>query len=773
MKTQPRFILAIATALPIFAGASTGFGQSTAPAATPEQEETVKLPSFTVTSQKEDPYRAADALSISRTSGSILDAPLSVVVVPKELLSDIGANSMLDATRYMSGVSNGRAAGAGGILDRENFRGFESFSRTVDGLSMFLIPGNNGFQANFDPSFIERIEIVKGPDSILSPTGSPGGSINVITKSPELKQSDNLYVELGNYNSGKVTFDSTGPIANSKHWAYRVVAVYQDGQTYVPGSLRQQNLSAQMSYKFSDTTKLTVKYFAEQWSLFGAIANPNDDGWYVVDPSTVGTVISGRPPASTGFTYDGWNGDTTWSHRYDRVNIVTSEFTTAIANLVSMRLATAVVYDNFNQDAGYITQSVPTVTYNAAGQPVSIGAWNPASVKETATHVKSQNHDEQLQNDYAANFHPGPVSLQPVVGWSYQQGTNPPNYNKTAPLPNINLTNYSIASAVAGQPAVGSYYAPLHPANAAYTTIGVYGKANAWQYQAYGVTRAGFYDDHIFLTGGASRLWTSSTSFNFLKNPAVVNSGYLVNLSGYKDTYLGGVLFKPAKNVSAYYSYSSNAAITSFNNAPLWQTGKQHEFGMKSEFFNQRLSLTAAHFQITQTNLSSPNPVHNLDPTAPSNILTDQTNHGFEFDAIGGLTKNISVIASFTKMKLRDAFGRRQRNVPDDLLNGLINYHFTEGPLKNLNVFAGAQYQSDTAGETVTSFTGTVPNQPSFYVRGWTVVNAGAGYAWKYFNFNLNVDNVLNSKFVWQPAGRNSVSPYPGITFRFTLAIHL
>jgi iron complex outermembrane recepter protein len=762
--------LAIVVILSLFAGVLTGLAQSNVPAASiPSEEEVIKLPSFSVSSEKGDPYRASETVSLARVAGQLIDTPLSISVVPKELLQDLGANSMLDATRYMSGITNGRAAGAGGILDRQNFRGFESFTRTVDGLSMFLIPGNNGPQANFDPAFIERIEVVKGPDSILSPTGSPGGSINVITKSPAFTRANDLSVEIGNYNAGKAIIDSTGPIG--KHWAYRVIGVYQDGKTYVPGSIRQQNLSAQLTYKFSDTSKITFKYFGQQWALFGAISNPNDNGWYVVAPSTVGTTIGDKPVPGTGFTYSGWNGDTTWSHRYDRVNVATTEFTTAIADRVSMRLAAALVYDNFNQDAGYITQGVPTVTYNTAGMPVAIGAWDPTNVKETATHVKSQNHDEQIQNDYAANFHPGGVSLQPVVGWTYQQGTNPPNYNKTAPLPNINLTNYTIATALPGQPAIGSYYAPLHPANAAYTTLGVYGKANAWQYQAYGLTKAGFYDDRVLLTGGASRLWTSNTTYNFLKSPTVANSGYLVNLSGKKDTYLGGVLLKPLKNVSIYYTYSSNAAITSFNNTPLWQTGKQHEFGAKTEFFNQRLSLTAAHFQITQSNLSTPNPVHNLDPTAPTNILTDQTNHGFEFDAVGGLTRNLSIIASYTKMKLRDAFGRRQRNVPDNTANLLLNYHFTDGALKNFSVFAGAQHQADTAGETVTSFTGTVPNQPSFFVASWTAVNAGASYGWSRYRFNLNVDNVLNSKFVWQPAGRNSVSPYPGITVRLTTVV--
>ena len=55
---------------------------------------------------------------------------------------------------------------------------------------------------------------------------------------------------------------------------------------------------------------------------------------------------------------------------------------------------------------------------------------------------------------------------------------------------------------------------------------------------------------------------------------------------------------------------------------------------------------------------------------------------------------------------------------------------------------------------------------------GWTAVNAGASYRWGRYRFNLNVDNVLDEKFWWQPASRQSVSPYPGLTVRFTTTMH-
>jgi outer membrane receptor for ferrienterochelin and colicin len=114
------------------------------------------------------------------------------------------------------------------------------------------------------------------------------------------------------------------------------------------------------------------------------------------------------------------------------------------------------------------------------------------------------------------------------------------------------------------------------------------------------------------------------------------------------------------------------------------------------------------------------------------------------------------------------------RNIPDNMANALLNYRFTEGFLKNANVFVGVIHQGDVAGETVGGYTTLgVPEQPGFYVKAYNVVNAGAGYQWGRYHFNLNVDNALNQKFWWQASSRTSLYPYAGLTARLTVTIHL
>jgi len=732
-------------------------------------EEPVKLPEFNVSEGKADPYRAQEVMSVARIAGSIMDAPFTVNVVSPELLSDLGANVGYDVNRYFAGVSNGRGAGAGGIMDRQDFRGFESFSKTIDDFSSFDFPSASGFQANFDTVFQDRAELVMGPDSILSPTGTPGGSVNVITKSPLFTRTTTLTAEVGNYNANRYTIDTTGPITD--RLAYRVIADYQDGNTYVPGALREQNLGLELTYKFSNTTKLTVKYFGEQWGTVGSLTNANDNGEQIYLPNTVGgvTLSSAFEP---GYAERGWNGSASWSHRNDRLNIGEAEFTTSLWDKVSVRVAAQALTDNFLQDAAYPSAN-PAETFDpATGIETAVA---PGYVVTAVPEVGQFEHafwrGFQFQNDYAANFHPGPVSIQPVAGFAYQQGHQ--IYNLTAQ--DKNTTDLPAANLLL------NYYAPPPPPLQDYTS----GESNLPQMgdiaEVYATVRAGFFNDKVYATGGATRTWANVndyTSKTFAVTPAgIAATGPYTDVafSGLHDSYLGGIVAKPTDNVSLYGTFSTNAGITtSPSNTALWQTGKQYEFGAKTEFFNQRLQISADHFQITEFNLATPNPAHNTDASQPATILGNATSKGEELNVVGGVTKNLSIIASLTEMKYRDLFGRRVRNVPDSLANLLLNYHFTEGELKGANAFVGVVHVGQVAGETVTGSTALgVPELPGFYIAGWAVVNAGAGYSWDRYRVNLNLDNALDSKFLWEPASRQSVSEYPGLTVRVTFILHL
>lgn len=729
-----------------------------------KESETILLPDFTVSSERANAWRAIDSLSATRIRGALIDTPTTINVITRDFLDDIGANSMFDATQYVSGIGNGRLGGTNGILDRQSIRGFESDGRTIDNLK-------TGFQANLNPTLYERVEVVKGPNAILAPTGAPGGSLNIITKSPSFTRQNSASLQVGNVYAQKFTMDSTGPLPGTSRMAYRFVGGYQDADTYVPGKLKQWDLNPQFTWKLSDRSSLTLKYSYINWDSAGAASNPGTV-WIAGPDVTDGAIIPNTPPP--GIARRGYNGVPAWAHRYDWIHRGAAEFTTALTDRISMRVAGQFIYDKMfldggqaaypNINANHINPVTGAYTpnqrwaRNAAGVfvPTTELEYDPTRVAVNANLNPNWTHNTQIQNDFAGRFAAGPVSLQPVAGWTVERNRGR-GINKTAPLPAINL--------------FAPENNPPKPAESAYTSVGTDNKSVATTKQIYAAARAGLLSDRVFFSGGAARIWNDSTVTDLRNGNTIPGAP----LRGHRDTYLGGFLYKITKTVSAYYSYSSNAQLSSFNNLPIWREGKQHEFGFKAEFFSQRLAFSGSHFQIRQTNLSTPNPLFLVDPVnSPAQILSSQTNDGFEFDLVGGITKELAVLGSITAMHTRDQLNRRPRNIPDNTANVLLKYDAHTGKWKGAGVFIGVTHTGTAAGEIppgtgLTALGVVVP--PSFYVPARTILNAGGSYAWQQYRFNLNVENLANKRTVWQGSGRNSLSPFPSTTVRFTTTL--
>jgi outer membrane receptor protein involved in Fe transport len=762
---RPHVRLFALLASSVAAYAQTNSATSAAPgAAASAQEEAITLPTFTVSSERSNPYRATDSLSAARIRGALIDTPATVNVITSDFLKDIGAASLFDATQYVSGIGNGRLAGGSGILDRQTIRGFENDGRTIDNFS-------SSFQGNLNPLLYERVEIVKGPNAILAPTGTPGGAINVITKSPQFTPYNAVQLEVGRYFSNQISIDSTGPVPDSPSLAYRLIAGYQDADSNVDGSIKTYSINPQLSWQIGPRTKLTLKTYFSQWGTYGAAQNPSIT--LHASPTLANGATMSLADIAPGFVYGEVNGSSaSWAARTDRIQRGSIELTTALSDRISMRLAAMRHYDVFfndftglatpgqsNQGSRYNPYTgiyTPNYTWakDSTGTYVSTLSpqYNPSSIPRTAGYERAWNNDTQLQNDYAGKFDLGFVSLQAVAGGSYQKS----------------VSDSRAATALSGQLAPLNLAAPdnspIHPAN--YATTSRRRSQNSKK-QVYGFARLGFFHDRLYLSGGVAHLWLNSPVTNKLNNTTTVTKGDT-------NTPLYGALFKVNKDIAVYYSHSTNANAVLFNNQALFQEGKQDEFGVKTEFFNQRLSVTASHFQIRQNNIVTPNPSFFIDPlNNPQFLKADLTNHGYELDVVGGLTKDLSILASITDMNMRDAFGRRRRNIPDQTMNAMLKYSFHEGVLNNFSVFAGVTHVGNQAGEdpSITATPLGVVAQVSFYAPARTIYNVGASYVHGRYRLNLNVDNVFDKETIWEPSGRFSLAPYPGINVRLTTTV--
>jgi len=142
------------------------------------------------------------APSSPKFTAELLDTPKSVSVVTEKTIQEIGATNLVDALRMVPGITFGAGEGGNSTGDRPFLRGFDGQSNMfVDGLR------DVGSQTRevFD---LEQLEVVKGPSSAYGGRDSGGGSINLVSKTPKLKNETSASMGIGTDSYARGTVDA-------------------------------------------------------------------------------------------------------------------------------------------------------------------------------------------------------------------------------------------------------------------------------------------------------------------------------------------------------------------------------------------------------------------------------------------------------------------------------------------------------------------------------------------------------------------------------------
>lgn len=717
--------------------------------------ELVVLPEFTVSSEAADRYRAADAISAVRVRASLLDTPSSISVLTRDLIDDIGPSRIFDVTRYVAGVQEGRGIQ---FQDRMILRGFESNGqRSVDN---FLQPSDAD---NIDEAVIDRVEVTKGPNAILSPSGSPGGAINVITKTPLFQRQRSLTATVGLFDAQKLVVDVGDAFAPGSPFAYRLIGSIQDSRRYWSSDarLRGKVFAPMFAWRISDRTQLTVKLIAAEHWIFR-------EPLLILDSSV--NAQTHDPYLAPGLSKKGLNGIQPWSHVGTHTADLFTLLTSSLTENVSLRVAangryyfedstqeflsTPSLTNRYNPATGELTQDyvwaldAATGTYRSRYSPF----FDPASIPVRGDRQATRRKTGNLQVDIAANYALGPVTSQTVAGTALSRQTA---YGRAVlgTLPGVDLSQPDLR---------------VEPIWTEDWTL--YNLSSFTHWQIYLNERLGLLADRVQFTGGVLHYDTNTWSSNPL------TSAPPGTLDDSKAMWMASLLVKPFPNASVYYSHSTNSTPTIANDLPWWRDGVQDEVGFKAEFFKQRLSFNVAYFEIAQTKVTVPNPERQTDPTAPEQLVSDLGNHGYELELVGGITPNLSAMATFSELKMRDSLGRRVRAVADRSAGLLLNYRFRTGQLDGLGLNFGVNYSGSRAGDTPINYTAlNVVGKTSFFLAPYYVTRLGASYHWGRYLFRLNVDNVLDDKgYLQQAGGRVSgtgITTATGLNVKFSTTV--
>jgi len=652
-------------------------------------DEIVRLSPFAVEeSSNMGRYQAVEASSGNRIRMNLMDSPQSISVLTSEFIADVGAGKVLDAAKYMSGLGVGSNPDA---FDLINVRGFLTGNATIDGFRY-------GTWMNQDPAIIERLEIIKGPNAILSPSGHPGGMLNLVTKKPLFTDTKRGHIsyQAGRYNSNRAEVDGNYIVRPDKI-AVRMVAAVTDTDSHVKHKF-SQNVTAMpsLTYRFSPGTELTAQLYAYNATVLDSGAPMS---LYAVGRSNI-RLLEGTP---SDFGMIGRN-----TTRHENMQILNLLFTSQITDKLSTRIAGQWATQHVR--ASYMGPSFALDTAGNDGEVVKLnqitGEWEWDGVTRndnpryllSGSMTKLASESRELQHDFVYEHSGRNWKSQTVAGYIFR-------FNASSGEPGIayvkDPTLYDFTDPNYTPPDIEFDYTNL--ISDRYSNH--YHDSHAFVYEVLKL-----FDDRLVLNGGLSVRRSS-------KLPS------------------GGVVYKVIPQVALYYGYSKMEVMGAEdpnNGVPRHvQHTEQYEGGVRFRLFDGRLFATLAYFDITQDNIYSEDSRNYITPTPDPKYpyqRSERTSKGFEFELSWSPTKDISVIGSFTDFKNRDGDNRVAVYAAQRMAALWGHYTFPEtGPLGGLSMGIGASY----VGERPSEFLGTYTSPPSSKPMSATVLtNTGRHNSW-------------------------------------------
>lgn len=645
-------------------------------------------------------YTARRSATATKTDTPLIETPQSVTIIPRQQMMDQGTQSVAEALRYTANVvsesrpTSGRydniilrsMAGTGADA---NYVGF------LDGLRMgraisYLVP-------NVDPYGLERIEVLRGPASVLFGQVNPGGLINLVSKRPTDTPYREINLQFGSYGRKQVGFDFSGPADPEGRFLYRLTGLVRDGDTQVD-HVREQRIYIAPSFTFrpNENTSLTV---------FGKFQRDPAGGYYGFLPAT-GTLL---PSASGRIPTNFFSGEPSYERFSRNIASIGYAFEHRFNDIWSFR-------SNFRYlDA---VQDFGTVSVRGIS-----GSTMTRAALYSREHLRMLGIDNQLE----ANFATGPFQHKLLFGTDYQQGLADRGLGQGA-APSINYLN------------------PVY-------NLPITMPALSWldQYQR----QLGFYaQDQIkfgrlmLLLGG--RFDSANTS------QITRATGARTNQADTAWTGRAALLYRFDSGLAPYVSVSTSFDPVSGVNAipgELFRpsTGRQYEVGLKYQPDGWRGLIQVAAFDLTRQNVltAAPNPPY---PVSTSLQIGEVHSRGIEVEARGNLTDNLEVIAAYsytdariTRTSISDSLGKRPIIVPAHSGSIWARYSFLDGVLNGLSLAAGVRYVGESAAN----------NANTVMVPAYAVVDAAISYDFgrnrpelKGLSLAINANNLFDRQYV-------------------------
>lgn len=673
-------------------------------------EGTLNLGATTITSvlDQTQSYQPPPTSNVMRSSALLQETPQTINVIPSQVIRDQAPRNLDDALANVSGITQGNTLAS--TQDSVMTRGFgdnRNGSIMRDGMPIVQGRGMN--------ATVDRVEVLKGPASLLYGIQDPGGVVNMVSKKPELTQYNALTLRGSTYGDGKNGsgggLDSTGALGDSG-LAYRMVLDHEDEDYWRNFGTHRETLVAPSLAWFGESTKLLFSYEHREF------LTPFDRGT-IIDPRTNHPLDISRNERL----------DEPFNNMEGRSDLYHFE-------------ADHELNDNWNAHFGY---SWNRETYDAS--QVRVTAINTKNGTLTRSMDGTQN---AISTDrFTTASLEGKVN---VLGMQHDLvfGVDD-EYRKIYREDLIRQKSLSTFS----------YVNPVYGREVAGTTVSAPDSAQTDQLRSDSI----FAQDSIHLTDQ----WILVAGGRFQEYDQYAGKGvpFKANTdnNGQKFVPRAGLVYRYTDELSFYGSYTEsfkpNSTIAPLSGSTVVLDGsiapeeaKSWEIGAKLDMPG-RITGDIALFDIKKRNVLIANAE---GPTTIYSAAGEVRSRGLEIDLTGQLTDRWSMIGSYAYTDAEvtedpDYKGKKLQNVAKN--TGSLSAVYDFGTIvggDQLRVGAGARYVGERAGDA--------PND--FDLPGYTVADAFATYDTKVegqkVKFQLNVKNLFDRTYYTSAASRFFVS---------------
>lgn len=699
----------------------------------------VRTVTITTDRNRQSTYDSAPNVSSVKLDESSLAVPVTSASLPQQFLRDQKVARLDDIVEFISGtetVPDGESSSGFEI------RGFPTYQYYLDGVRVSPDLHHDGFR---DFADVDRVDILKGPASLLYGRTEPGGLINIITKKPLEQPLLALEQQVGSFDYKRTQIDAGGPLTAGGALLYRLNAAWEDSDSFrdIPES-RRIFVSPVITWRVDETTEVTpyLEYLNSH--------DPSDSGQPMVGdrlppiPASRSLDEGGEVRTSDlriGIEASHIFADSWTTHAHVDARWLNAPQAPQIA-LASDGLASIQCHPGICPVARQLV-SIPMAqgyTYYASMDAAhDFSFWHTRhSVLVDTDFFESGAYSEwQTTSDFSLTtdlFDPQPIRLPLSLLDNPDQKTT------------RNTGERWFALYFQDQVQIGT---------SLYLLVGLR------------------FDQA--LTRNSQNV-VPATFFNF----PIFYSNNRVTASALKQRE--GIVWRAKPWLSLYAIYAENFGVTpglyvgadSLNALSLpQQSAEELEAGVKLGLADGRINATLAIFSLTKQNVASTLLEPALDASGLLFLTGTVRNRGVELDIHGEVLSGVQLLGSYAYIDSRiynspvtpgapaateliGATGNRLFGVPRNGGSLWASYRVPGGPLRGLKLGAGGIARGTREGD----------NANNYELPGFVKGNVFASYDWRVggmqVSTQLNVDNVFNKSYYESLSGTRTVMPgYP------------